>query len=118
MHLLNGLLILLLFQCLGEAIKAYFGWILPGPVIGMLLLFVGLCLYRGVPESLSRSSQALIPMLALMFLPASAGLFFLGPQFDDQWLAIIAAIVGGSFLSLVFNGLLMKWLYRAPGDAP
>ena len=36
---------------------------------------------------------------------------------DDQWLAIIAAIVGGSFLSLVFNGLLMKWLYRAPGDA-
>lgn len=117
MSLINGLLVLLVFQCLGEAIKAYFNSVLPGPVIGMFLLFFGLCLYRGVPAAVAKSSQTLIPLLALMFLPASAGLFFLGPQFDDQWLAIFVAIVLGSALSLIFNALLMKWLSRRlPAD--
>ena len=116
MSLLNGLLILLLFQCLGEALKVWLNIGLPGPVLGMLLLFCGLCLYRGIPPAVARSSQTLIPMLALMFLPASAGLFFLGPQMKDQWPAIIAAIVVGSLLSLIFNGLVMKWLSRHRGE--
>jgi holin-like protein len=110
MRLLNGLLILLLFQCLGELLKAHFNLNLPGPVLGMLLLFIGLCLYQHIPDSVAASSQTLIPMLALMFLPASAGIFFLGSQFDDQWLAIVGAVVLGSILSLIFNGLMMKWL--------
>ncbi len=112
MSLLNGLLILLLFQCLGEALKTWLNLNLPGPVLGMLLLFFGLCLYRDIPPSVAKSSQTLIPMLALMFLPASVGLFFLGAQFDDQWPAIIGAIVIGSLLSLTFNGLIMKWLCK------
>ncbi len=116
MSLINGLLILLVFQCLGDALKAYFDLIVPGPVIGMLLLFLGLCLYQKIPQAVVKSSQTLIPLLALMFLPASAGLFFLGPQFDDQWPAIITAVVLGSLLSLVFNCLLMKWLCKRAED--
>lgn len=117
MSLINGLLVLLVFQCLGEAIKAYFDIVLPGPVIGMFLLFFSLCLYRGVPAAVATSSQTLIPLLALIFLPAATGLFFLGPQFNDQWLAIIAAVTLGSALSLIFNALLMKWLSRrVPAD--
>lgn len=116
MSLLNGLLILLLFQCLGEALKAWLNIGLPGPVLGMLLLFFGLCLYRGIPLSVAKSSQTLIPLLGLMFLPASAGLFFLGAQASGQWPAIIAAIVIGSLLSLIFNGLIMKWLSKRSGE--
>ncbi|MEE8057920.1 MAG: CidA/LrgA family protein [Pseudomonadales bacterium] len=73
MSLITGLLILLVFQCLGEAIKATFELSLPGPVLGMLLLFLGLCLYREIPNAVAKSSQTLIPLLALMFLPASVG---------------------------------------------
>jgi holin-like protein len=116
MSLINGLLILLLCQCAGEVIKTTFALSLPGPVLGMLILFIGLCLYRKTPESIAKASQTLIPMLGLMFLPASAGLFFLGSQFDDQWPAIIAAVVLGSFLSLIFNGLLMRFLTRKKGS--
>lgn len=112
MSLINGLLILLLFQCAGEALKAWLQLSLPGPVLGMFLLFCALCLYRGVPKAVALCSQTLIPMLALMFLPAAAGLLFLGSQFDDQWPAILGAVVIGSILSLLFNGLVMKWLSR------
>ena len=108
--MLKGLAILLAFQCLGEAIKAYTGLILPGPIIGMFLLFLSLCLWRGVPLFLNQSSQTLIQYLGLMFLPPSVGLFFLGERFDDQWPAIIAAMVLGTLLSLIFSALLMKHL--------
>lgn len=110
MNLMNGLLILLLCQCIGEALKAYFQLSLPGPVLGMLILFCGLLVVKQVPDSVGRSSQLLIAQLGLMFLPASVGLFFLGDSFDDQWLAIIAAVVIGSILSLLFNSLVMRWL--------
>lgn len=113
MSLLTGVLILLLFQCLGEVIKAFFSLNIPGPVIGMVLLFITLCLRAKVPGAVIKTSQTLIPLLALMFLPAAAGLFFLGREFKDQWGAVLAAVVVGSILSLIFNGLMMKWLLRA-----
>jgi holin-like protein len=65
-----------------------------------------------VPESVAKSSRTLITMLGLMFLPAATGLFFLGSHYSDQWPAIIAAVVIGSLLSLIFNGLLMSFLAR------
>jgi len=112
MPVVTGILILLLFQCTGEALKAYFSLLLPGPVLGMFLLFLFLCLYRGIPAMVGKASQTLIPFLALMFLPAATGLFFLGLEFRNQWPAILAAITVGSVLSLLFNGLMMKWLCR------
>ena len=110
MSLINGVLVLLLCQCTGEAIKAYFNLSLPGPVLGMFILFLGLCLFGDTPKALIKSSQTLIPLLGLMFLPTTAGLFFLGAEFNKQWPAIIIAIALGSLLSLIFNGLMMKWL--------
>lgn len=110
MKLINGILVLLLCQCCGEAIKAYFDLSLPGPVLGMLFLFAGLTVMGKVPKPIEHSSQQLISLLGLMFLPAAAGIFFLGAQFADQWLAIIAAIAIGTFLSLLFNVLIMRSL--------
>lgn len=112
MSLLNGILILLIFQCLGEALKSSLGLGLPGPVLGMFLLFIGLCINQKIPDSVAKSTSTLIPLLALMFLPATVGLFFLGAGFDSQWPAVIAAVVIGSILSLAFNALLMKWLCK------
>lgn len=108
--MIKGLLILLLFQCLGEAIKAYTQAILPGPVIGMLLLFSTLCLYRHVPTSIGTASQSLIKLLPLLFMPAAVGLFFLDERFNQQWVAIAAAVIVGTALSLLFNAWLMKRL--------
>lgn len=111
--MIKGLLILLVFQCMGEVIKALTQVFLPAPVIGMLLLFLALSLRgQSVPMPLGEASQQLIRFLPLMFLPPAIGIFFLGSQFNDQWPAIIGAIVIGSFLSLLFSAVLMKYLCR------
>jgi holin-like protein len=118
MPIVTGLLVLLLFQCAGEALKGYFSIPLPGPVLGMFLLFICLCLYRSVPLVVDKASQTLIPFLALMFLPAAAGLFFLGTGFNNQWPAVLGAVILGALLSLLFNGLMMKWLCKTKSKTP
>lgn len=112
MQTLIGFLILVLFQFAGEWIKTQWQLVLPGPIIGMLLLFICLIIFQGIPKPLLQAGPLLIRYLAIMFLPAAAGIFFLGDTIGNQWLAIITAIVLGTLLSLIFNGLVMKWLYR------
>ena len=110
MQWINGLLILLVFQCLGELIKSSLNWILPGPVIGLVLLFLFLCMRGKTADSLQACSQQLIQNLGLLFLPAATGVFFLSELTLPQWLAIAVAVLISTALSLLFNALLLKKL--------
>ena len=58
--LLRGLTWLVLFQLLGTALNALFLTLLPGPIIGMLLLFGLLLLRRSIPESLEKTAALLL----------------------------------------------------------
>lgn len=107
---LSGVLTLLLFHLLGEAIVLLTGLVIPGAVVGLLLLFATLLIRGGISDSLSSSSQTLIGFLPLLLIVPSAGIFFLGRSFNDQWPAFIGAIVGGTLLTLVFSALVMRLL--------
>lgn len=110
--MLRSFFVLLLFQALGEAVKAATGVLLPGPIIGMLMLFAALCAWQKLPQDLIATSQQLISHLPLMILPPAVGVYFLGRLFSDQWLAISAAVLVGTILSFVFNALLLKRLVK------
>lgn len=110
--MLTGLLTLLGFQLLGEALQRLLGLPLPGPVIGMFLLFGFLCLRGEVPEHLETGSQRLIDMMPLLFMAPAAGVFFLGAGFADQWPGFLAAVTLGTVFSLIFSGLLLKALTK------
>jgi len=110
--MIRGLLVVLLFQCLGELIKAATGTVLPGAVIGLLLLLATLMLLGGPDSGLERCSEGLIGHLALLLMPPSVGLWFLGDRLDGQWPAIIAALFGGTLVTLLVTTALMKWLLR------
>ncbi len=110
--MVRGLLVLLLFQCLGELIKAATGTVLPGAVIGLLLLLVALMLLGGPDAGLVKTSDGLIGHLALLLMPPSVGLWFLGDRLDGQWPAIIAALLGGTLVTLLVTTALLKWLLR------
>lgn len=109
---LSGILTLLLFHLAGEAIVELTGLPIPGPVIGLLLLFAALVIRGQVSDSLSSSSQTLIGLLPMLLIVPSAGIFFLGAGFHNQWPAFIGAIVGGTLLTLLFSALLMNALAR------
>lgn len=113
--MLQGFIILLLFQLLGEAIVTLTHSPVPGPVIGMLLLWLGLHIKRGPSSALSQSSHQFIQYLSLLFLPAGVGLFFLPAHIQQHWPAIAGAMVIGTLVSLLFSGWLIKNLARGEG---
>ncbi len=109
----RGLLLLLSLQCLGEAIKVLTGVVIPGPVIGMLLMLALLMVRGGVPESLDTSTEWLLGRMPLLFTPPSVGLIFLVPSLGGEWGAVLAVAVPGTLLTLLFTAVLMQRLLAA-----
>lgn len=110
MPLLRGFLTLLLFLILGELLRYLCNWPVSGGVAGMMLLTLWLMITGDVRDDVAQTSQHLISLLILLIMPGVVGVFFLGNQFDGQWLAIAAALVGGTLLSVLTTLLLLKAL--------
>lgn len=109
--MLRGLFALVFFQGTGEAIVYLSGIPIPGPVVGMVLLFATLQLTRTeTPGWLGETGHFMIRWLSLMFLPACTGLFFLPDITADQWLPIIGAMFLGTLITMAAAAFLMHRL--------
>ena len=65
---------ILLCQLLGESITRFFHWSVPGPVLGLLFLFILLLINaRKIPKGLETCETALLSHLSLFFVPAGVG---------------------------------------------
>ena len=114
-HWLSGAAILFACQWLGEQLSDISGLPLPGSVLGMLLLLIGMMVYGGVPRGLALVSGQLLRLLALLFLPAAAGIFFVRNLGGADWLALLAATTIGTLISFTLCALLLHRLLRHPG---
>ncbi len=117
--MLTAFLCLIGCQLAGEILRQAFHLPIPGPVIGMFLLAGGLALRgrrsgRAVPAALERSSETLIANMGLLFVPAGVGIITEIGLLRQQWLPIIAAVLGSTILSIAVTGLVMHWLTRSP----
>ncbi|MEO5343073.1 MAG: CidA/LrgA family protein [Gammaproteobacteria bacterium SHHR-1] len=112
MPFLHGITLLLVFQLVGEVLVHLARLPLPGPVLGMALLFVALILRRGLPTSLDGAASSLLGHLSLLFVPAGVGVMLHFDKLADDWLAIGLALLLGSLITLGLTALLMQWLLR------
>ena len=108
MKLITGLIILIAYHQSGEALMHWTGWPIPGSVVGMLLLFVSLLLFKSPPKSIKQSAEFLLRHLSLLFVPAGVGLMLLFDLIKDQWLAMWVSMVLSTFISLVFTAWVMQ----------
>lgn len=112
MQFLNGITLLLIFQLAGEMTSIIFKLPIPGPVIGMGYLFIGLILYREVPVALESASTQLLSHLSLLFVPAGVGLMVYFDYIAREWLPITIAVIISTTFTLGFSALLMQTLQR------
>ena len=104
------------FQLIGELTNVLLKVPVPGPVIGMLLLF-GLLVYQGeLPKELDDLSGALLRHLYLYFIPAAVGVTAHIAMVANQVVSILVAVIVSSLLALLVAGLLMQWLGKASAD--
>lgn len=106
--MLSALTQLLIFQLIGEVLARSLGWPIPGPVIGMLLLFLTLTLRGGPDPELQQTGQGLLQHLSLLFVPAGTGIMVHLNRVGDEWLPLILSLLISTAASLAVTALVMR----------
>lgn len=108
--------ILLIFQCLGEGLTFALGLPIPGPVVGMLLLFVTLLISPSMLERIEATGNELLRHLSLLFVPAGVGIIVFAATVRGHWLAVIVSVVVSTVLSLAITAIAMQLLMSRQRD--
>lgn len=108
--MLGALTLLLVYQLVGEVIALAFKLPVPGPVIGMLLLFLSLLARGGVSDGVRNTANGLLSHLSLLFVPAGTGVMVHLARVADEWLPIVAALIGSTVLTIAVTALVMRAL--------
>lgn len=111
--MLSYLTLIFTCQLIGEAIVGAFGWPVPGPVLGMVLLFLFLVMRGQVPDGLSEASTGLLKSMSLLFVPAGTGVMMHFQLLGQSLLPIGAALVLSTLATIAVTALLMQLLTRS-----
>jgi len=108
--MLGAITLLLVYQLIGEVIALAFKLPVPGPVIGMLLLFLTLLARGSVADGLRNTANGLLSHLSLLFVPAGTGVMVHFARVADEWVPIAAALIGSTVLTIAVTALVMRAL--------
>lgn len=93
------------------------GFAFPGPVAGMAILFAWLVARGGPGPSLDATCGAILRNLSLLFVPAAVGVVQYGPLLADYGLALLAALIGSTLLTLLVTvGVFIAVARRSGND--
>jgi len=125
--MIPALALLLVCQLIGEVFTRALGLPVPGPVIGLALLAVGAILHArltGAQTSaieqtrLGVTAQALLGSLGLLFVPAGVGIVQQLPLIGSYALAIFAALLVSTVLTLLVTVYVFIFVKRAIARDP
>ena len=113
LNALRGLAVLLLCQSAGEAVSRLARLPLPGPVLGLLLLWTLLNL-PALRASVAAAAEPLLQHLSLLFVPVGVGVIVhldlvarLGPR-------MLLALVLSTWVGLAVTALVLRALLPGP----
>ena len=113
---------LLLCQLAGELLARAAHLPVPGPVLGMVLLFLILLARARLtqagdapPEALARVTDGLLSHLGLLFVPAGVGVIALLPIMAENGWAVLLAAGVGTPLTMALTGRLAQAVLRRWG---
>lgn len=112
MNFLNGITLLLVYQLVGEVTVRLLDVPIPGPVLGMVMLFVTLLIRGQAPESVDQASSALLSHLSLLFVPAGVGMMVHFDRIAEEWVPITLALLLSTIVTMVATALIMQLTTR------
>nr|WP_294592420.1 CidA/LrgA family protein [uncultured Rikenella sp.] len=101
---------LLFFYLLGLGVSILVGGVIPGSVLGMLLLFIALALGWVEPGRVDRLSELLLDNMVLFFLPAAVGLIASVGLILNNLTAILVAAAVSTVLIVAAVGITQQRL--------
>ncbi len=112
--MISALTQLLICQLVGEVVARSLELPVPGPVLGMLLLFIVLSWRGGPGEELRTTSQGLLQHLSLLFVPAGTGVMVHLHRVGAEWLPLLLSLLLSTAATLVVTAWVMKLMQGRP----
>ncbi|MDT8451280.1 MAG: CidA/LrgA family protein [Gammaproteobacteria bacterium] len=107
MNFLNGITLLLIYQLAGEISVLLLRIPVPGPVLGMIMLFITLVWRGRSSTSLDSASTALLSHLSLLFVPAGVGMMVHFDRIINEWLPISIALILSTVITMAATAAIM-----------
>ncbi|MBR0937413.1 CidA/LrgA family protein [Bradyrhizobium jicamae] len=104
--------------CVGE-VAARSGLLpLPAPVTGLILLYAELSVRGKLPDDLGVLADRLLQFLGMLFVPAGVGVIAYLDILKTEALPILAAVIGGTAITLAVTMTVASWLGDATAKSP
>lgn len=109
---LKGFSIILIILFLGQIIQQRYNLIIPGTVIGMVILVL-LLIFRLVKlEWINSITEILLDNLTLFFVPIGTGVINLFGEIKDIWLPLVIILLVSTIVVMVVTGLTVQLLNK------
>ena len=109
MSALIGFTLLLIYQVLGEVVARLFVLTLPGPVIGLMLLWPSLWV-PWIREQVTAVAGFLLSNLSLLFIPVGVGVILHLEVLSTIWWQVSVALLVSTILGLITTVMLLRVL--------
>ena len=118
--MLHAFAILLSLQLAGEALVRAVSSPLPGPVVGLALLFLWLVVKLPLPQATNETADGILKHLSLLFVPAGVGLVQQLPLLRDEGWKLLIVILISITVSLAATAVtfaVLAKLMKIDGEA-
>ena len=108
--MLTGFFQIMVFQALGEVVGKWFLPMIPGPVLGLVLLLIFMAMTKKIPQPMNDAATGILQHLGLLFVPASVGVIMYLPVLKAHWGAVLSALVLSVIATMAVTALVLKVL--------
>ncbi len=114
--MIAALTILLACQLAGEVFVRLTGLPVPGPVMGLVFLLIGMAVRGAIPQDLRETANGLLSHLSLLFVPAGVGVILHFERIGSEWLALLAALLLSTWATIAVSALVFVGVSKLVGD--
>ncbi len=110
MKLLLQFLVIFAFWGLGEGISYLCGGMVPGSLIGMVLLFVALCTKLVKPSWVEQAASYFAKYMVALFVPSAVGIMVVWDLLSAHLVPILIVVSLSAILTMVVVALMFQKL--------
>ncbi|WP_436643606.1 CidA/LrgA family protein [Microbaculum sp. FT89] len=115
--MIAALTVLLACQLAGEVLVRLTDLPVPGPVLGLVILLIGIGATGRIPQDLRETATGLLTHLSLLFVPAGVGVMLHFERIGTEWLALLAALLLSTWATIAVSALVFVGVTRMVGGA-
>jgi len=108
----RGFFIILGLLAIGNLISISINGLVPGSVLGMMLMFAGLQTRVIKPEWVAATANLLTGNMALFFIPAGVGIMVAFDVLAKSWHEIVFISLVSTVCVIAVVGLTQQWMER------